>query len=320
MTRFQIGALGVMVALSTIVGSLSTAVAGPINEFNLIALGNLTGNSEVEGRAFVGGNVSGNAKNFVTMAAGLNSPVSTSGLADDDGLIIGGQLLSTVNVNNGANVRVSTANAGATVNTNGGGSLTYNDAGVAGIAADVNNSVTGANAFFAGLTANSTIDDSDFNNLVFNATPGTNGIAVFDLPTNFFSSRNGTYDLSGDLAADLYVIRIAGTNLSASNALNPNSNEFNDPAFQSRIAYYFPDATTLNLNALGGSVFASAADLTLTTAVEGTVVANNVVLNGEIHLPTLEVSVPEPSSLGLLLLSTITIAISTRRKPRGTAL
>lgn len=287
-------------------------MASPLSDFNLIALNDVTGDSEVEGRAFIGGDLSGPTKNFVTLSAGLSSPVSTAGLATGDGLIINGQLLGDANVNNGANTRVRTADAGATVNSNGGGSVTYLDAGVAGIATQVTAAVATADGYLAGLTADSTVDDSDFNNLVFNAAPGPDGVAVFDLTPSLFTARNGTYDLAGDLSADLFVIRVAGTGLSASNALNPNSNEFNDPSFQSRVVFYFPDATTLDLNALGGSVVAPLADLTLSTAVEGTVVANNVLLNGEVHLPTLDGHLPEPTSLALLGLGGLALAARRR--------
>ncbi len=291
----------------------SLAVAGPLNNFNLIALGNVTGTSEVEGRAYVGGDISGNAKNFVVMNQGLSSPVNTPGLAVSDGLIVNGQILGTVNVNNGANVRVATADASAIVNTNGGGSLTYNDAGVATIAAAVNNAVLQADSYFSNLTADSTINSSDANNLVFNATPGPDGVAVFDMPSSYLTSRNGTFDLTGDLNAELYLIRVNGVSLAAGNGLNPNSNEFNSPAFQERIVFYFAEASTLNLGGIGGAVVAPRANLSFTSPLEGTVVANNVALNSEIHLPTLKPEIPEPSSLVLLCVSLL-VTIRRRRQ------
>ncbi len=283
-----------------LLASSAGAVAAPINDFNLIALGDVTGTSEVEGRAFVGGDVSGNVKNFATMAPGLLGPVGTSGLVASDGLVVGSQLLGGVNVNNGGNVRVAGADSGSIVNANGGGSVTFNDAGVATITNDVLANVAAAGAYFDSFTADSIIDSSDFNNLVFNSTPGADGIAVFDMPASFLTSRNGGFDLQGDLSADLFLIRVSGSNLTASNALNPLNNEFGQDAFQERVVFYFPDATFLHLNALGGSVFAPDADLTNTSILEGTVVANNVILNGEIHLPTTTVVVPEPTSTAAL--------------------
>ncbi len=42
----------------------ATAALTALSQTNLIVLGNMTGGHEVEGKAFVGGNISGNASNY----------------------------------------------------------------------------------------------------------------------------------------------------------------------------------------------------------------------------------------------------------------
>ena len=307
--RMESRGLQVLLAIlfgSTLVGSTlgaGRAGATPISDFNLIAFGNLEGTSEVEGRAAIQGNVSTGSTNYVTRAAGLSSPVSTNGLGVLDGLIIGGNVTGNpINVNNGANTRIG-GTTGAIINSNGGGSVTENDAGVADIFADINFAVQSAETFFGSQTVNSTIDLSDGNRVVFDSNP-VGGISVFQASSIDLFMRNGQFDLVGDLSADLFLIQVTGSNDISTSGLNPNSFEFNDDAFQSRIVFFFEDAdenTDLQFNGgLGGSILARLADLEVTTSLEGTVIVNDITLNGEIHLPTASVPIPEPSAALLI--------------------
>lgn len=284
------------------------ASAMSVSDFNLIAFGNVTGTSEVEGRSAIFGDLSGNSKTFVTRAAGLSDPVFTPGLMVNDGLIIGGSVSGgPMNINLGADTRVAGPGNAGSVNPNGGQEF-FNDAAVPGILAAIQTSVLSTESFFDTQTVNSNIDLTDLNKAVFEATP-VGGIAVFEISSTQLFNRNGQFDLTGDLSADLFLIRVTGSDDINTSGLNPNSFEFNDPAFQSRIAFYFQDAdgnTDLQFNGgLGGALLAREANLTITNPLEGTVVAGDVALNSEIHLPTL--IVPEPSTamlvgLGLLLL------------------
>lgn len=293
----------------------AAAYASSISDFNLIAFGDVTGTSEVEGRSAIFGNLSGNSKTFVTRAAGLNSPVMTAGLAVNDGLIVGGSVSGgPMNVNLGADTRVAGPGNAGSVNPNGGSAF-FNDANVATILSAVQSSVLATESFFDAQATNSTIDGSDFNKVVFESTP-VDGIAVFETTSSDLFLRNGQFDLIGDLSADLFLIKVTGAIDINTSGLNPNSNEFNDPAFQSRIVFYFEDATDqtdLQFNGgLGGALFAREANLRVTNPLEGTVVAGDVVLDSEIHLPTLQV--PEPGTALLLGLGLFGVAIRSRRR------
>jgi len=280
-------------------GALATA----LTDFNLIALGDLTaGTSEVEGRAVVFGDITtSNAINFAILPDAIGTPTTKQGVSQDDALIVGGQSFTTLSLNNG-NARFGGASTGPI--TNNASSVTFNDTGVAASLDAIRADVIETTNFLDSLSANSS---ADLDNM------------VFDLDASFFS-RNGTIDLQGDLDADLFVFRLLDettTELDVSNALNSLSNEFSDPEFQSRIAFYLPNITSLDLpNGLGGAIIAPNADLTFGSPLEGTVVANNLQLNAEIHLPTLDTSVvPEPSALALI--ASEAVLLSSRRRRRS---
>ncbi|MCO8124916.1 choice-of-anchor A family protein [Stieleria sp. TO1_6] len=292
------------------------ASAGVINDFNLIALGNVTGTSEVEGRTLVFGNINGSAKNFAVNSAALTKPVTTPGVNQQDGLIVGGKVHGTIQVNQGG-VRVGGSSTGAHINN--ADYTTFNDAEIPSLLSQTLTEIGQTTSYLNSLTANSTANLKDMNKAIFTSTPGVDRTAVFDLDASLFK-RNGSMDLQGDLDADLFLFRFDDIKIAGGTAFNVFNEEFGLDKFQERIVWYFPNATTVTLpNGLGGSVIAPLADLTLRSPIEGTVVANNVHLTGEIHLPstTLDIptvpgrdpdsdgSVPEPSSMATFALLAI---------------
>lgn len=288
---------GAVVASSLLAGGV-TASATALTDFGLIAFGDLDGTSNVQGRTFVGGDIVGGTKDFVTQPR-TPGPVSTTGLNEADGLIVGGQIFpQQIQVNNQSNVRVGGASTDARINN--AQLVTFSDPEVPTIAASITADVAATGSFLAGLTANSTVDLSDGNNAVFNSTPDASGVAVFELETSFFN-RNGGFDLEGNLDADFFVFLVNGSgDFRSGTALNVFNNEFGQDEFLERIVFSFAGFDSVELsNGLGGSVFAPDADFTLRSPVRGTVVANNVNLLAQIGLPTS--SVPEPGTAALVL-------------------
>lgn len=298
--RYTLVSLGVLLIATNAFGSA-------IQDFNLIAFGSLTGTSEVEGRTLVFGDIKGGAKNFAIDPGAISQTVSTPGVFQSDALIVGGQIYSTSQVNNGG-TRVGGNSTNAAINNSD--YVVYNDLAIPNLLSAVTADVTAMTRMLDGLTVNSTSNLTDFNKAVFESTPdAATRISVFDVDATLFE-RNGTYDLAGDLNADLFLFRVTGAtpSLITSNALNVFTNEFAQDDFQKRIAWYFPGFENLEFsNGLGGAVIAPGADLIFGSPLEGSVIGNNVTLNAEIHLPTLDgipggslTPVPEPATVLLL--------------------
>ncbi len=84
--------------------------------------------------------------------------------------------------------------------------------------------------------------------------------------------------------------------------------------YADKIVWYFPELETLTTTVLYGSVFAPTTDLTIGAAeINGSVVADNVELNGEVHLPYAswdsQNTVPEPATVLLLGLGILSLVL-----------
>jgi len=80
----------------------ATAGVQAMRELNLIVLGDLSSGHEVEGKAFIGGNVSGNAENFGIGNAEFNRKNQGFAANSRPTLTVGGNVSSGVHINNGA--------------------------------------------------------------------------------------------------------------------------------------------------------------------------------------------------------------------------
>ncbi len=105
--------------------SIEPATAGPLNDYDLIVFGDLTTSSEVEGKTFVGGNLSGTS-NYGTKLTIPSSTVSlqvggsiTSGniQLNAGSLQVAGNISANVNMNSQGNYAVGGTISG---NVNGG--------------------------------------------------------------------------------------------------------------------------------------------------------------------------------------------------------
>lgn len=313
--------------------STAPASAGVLNDFNLIAFGNVTGTSEVEGRAIVFGDISGNAKGFSMKPGNSFKSSDSAGGKSSDGLIVGGQVKGQIHVNNGG---VQIGGDSTRVAINNAKYVNYNSKGVQQILKEAATEVAQTTKYFDSLTANSKADLSDMNTAKFISTPGADKVSVFDVDASLFN-RNGMMDLVNGLnakldpAGELFLFRVRGKEIKAGSAFNVFGNEFGQAAFQQRIVWYFPDATKLSLgNGLGGAVIAPNADISFRSPLKGTVVGMNIQLNGEIHMPSLilpqlpavavppaNADVPEPAtiaSVGLILCGAIAARYRRRAK------
>ena len=141
------------------------------------------------------------------------------------------------------------------------------------------------------------------NNEVLNATPGANGVAVFDVTAAQLAAIP-SYQINLNGATSV-IFNVSGS------SLNWNANYESSDAADTKIIWNFYQATSLTFNTLiGGTVLAPDAAVTNNNQIDGTLVANSWTGQGELHeygftgtLPTstTTVAVPEPAALVLLI-------------------
>ena len=176
-----------------------------MRELNLIVLGNLTSGAEVEGKAYVGGTVSGNSENF-----GIGN--SAQGFTQNTNrgvLTVGGTVSSGVTINNGSNGTSGAVSTTTTTNR-----------------IDIGGDLTGSVALNAATSslAGSVRTGGSFNNQNYNpnstktATYGTtaSNVQAQDAPyvTQDASLANATTGLAATLAKQTSTLRTDLTTLS----------------------------------------------------------------------------------------------------------
>ena len=141
-----------------------------MRELNLIVLGNLTSGAEVEGKAFVGGSMSGNSENFgIGSSAHSSQGFAANGRAT---LTVGGNLASGVHVNDGIN----------------GGTGTQISSGLASMA-DIGGNVTGEiglNVSPATIRVGGSFNGQNFN-------PGANRTATYGTTASNLQAQDLPY-------------------------------------------------------------------------------------------------------------------------------
>jgi choice-of-anchor A domain-containing protein len=290
-----------------------------LNQFNLVVQGNATSTSHVDGRAYVGGDLTGGAYVQHPTAtpsssyAGLTVGGIASGVTvNGDGAVVEKNLSNSI-INSGNGVVLGTATSSNFngpsyyIGHDGGGNqlngtadpgLKTGTAATAATSTDFGSVLTGLSSQLKNLTSNSSISINS-NTATFNASAGSNGVAVFAVSNTDLAQGQFTFNLNGaktviincDLSHPVTSANFLGgaaTNIGAETIWN------------------FYNATTLSIGAqFGGSVLAPYAAFTNSNNIEGGVYVDSLTQTGEIHLqpfignlpPT---PTPEPSSLLLL--------------------
>ena len=292
------------------------SAADILADFNIVTLGNLTSTSEVEGRTLVEGNLSGSSSTYFTRGNQI-SPVS--GIA---ALTVGGNVQQSgyINVNNSGTLAVG--GSAVNVNMNGGtgkvaGSYSGNNngnaiqSGASVSIPSVASQVSSLSSALMGLTSNSSYTTGS-NTLTLNAAPNASGVAVFTIANAaaVFSAVNQvSINLNG---ATSVIINVGG----ASATLAENFLAGSAQSAATKLLWNFYEATALTVSAeFGGTVLAPLANVTTSASIDGTLIANNVTQNGEMHqyaysgvLPVASsgasgaaAAVPEPAPLTLAL-------------------
>jgi len=322
-----------------------------------------TNGQEVEGRTFVGQLAAANFTNFGIGNASQGAATSSFDVLSVVGNASGSFRLKAGYQNGANGIVGTTARVGGDVrsidfNTAGGvngallagGNLTgtfninnnvvrYGGSAVSGLNGAVKDSslaAGGANDVAAGLQtqmhalqANLTALSSQLANLPSLATitsvsnaldysGAQNGYAVFTMTEAAFEDQNANFDLlfNGTPGGMTTIINVLGTNLVEQG--NVNSKLLNQS-----VIWNFNQAESLSLKGFHGSILAPNATVSNSSALEGSVVARNFTLNGEIHLGTYNGTssfspppsgVPEPASWAMLLLGFGTFGAVLRRR------
>lgn len=290
-----------------------------MRDYNLIALKDLQSNSGVQGKTFVGGDLSGSSSNYMTKAgqSGValrvagNVTGSAKNVSNDGVVQVGGNLDSGVNTSgavyvDGDGKKINAGSASVYVDGNvqqtnaghiyhGGTIKTSNGVTHAGdhtaaglqedleqMALDYTAELTATSDYFAGLSVTNTVVVPNSQNVVFDAGTGT-GVAVYSI-ANLETLLRGKSNLlfTTPTTYDAVIINVAGAKITL-----PGSINFNGPTgLGSKVIWNFYEATNVNFGAKGwyGSVLAPTAELKFNNFIEGSVVAKSLIQNGEVRL------------------------------------
>lgn len=274
--------------------------------YNLVVLGDLTSSSEVEGRTFVGGNLTGNSSNYLISTLPASSYTGpglvvvgdvTGGiknLNNGSGAIVGGSVASGFNLD-GATQTVqvggSIANTNVNANTVQSNLATSDPAFVSNLKQDgslMATSMTGLSYQLSQQGANSTLSISG-NRGTFNAQPGSSGVAVFAI-TAADLDKIGEIQFNTN-GADTVIVNVSGS------TINLNDNFLGGTAnLGEHVIWNFVDATDLTLTtAWGGSLLAPKAAAHTYNYIQGSAVFGSLVQDGEMHVGTYSGSYVVPS-------------------------
>ncbi len=324
-----------------------------MREYNLTVLGNLKSSSEVEGRTFVGGNLTGNSSNYfikgnkapVSAAPGLTVVGSVSGgtkqLNNSSGALIGGSMSSGLNLNGGnqtvtiggsaSNIngsKGSTVQIGgaASGNMNKNGGTIQSNLGLPGFTAglqvqatDYALGVKDLSAYLAGLTPTDQVSFPLQNRIQFSPATGGGKLAVFDLAdTSVFNKVGEIQFLTKGF--DTIVVNVGGKDAKiAKNFIGNNS------GLGEHVIWNFYEAQTVDFgsNSFYGSVLAPYAAGKIGNFIEGSAVFGSLEQNGEIHLggfagnlQVLQSVVPEPATWAMMIIGFGLIGSTIRRRNR----
>jgi choice-of-anchor A domain-containing protein len=270
------------------------------DNYNVIALNNLSLKSHIEGRAAVGNDftaVGGNGE------VGQHLTVSPT----DRSLVVAGNILgsgASFKMMQGSIYHNASGTIQPTVSFNGGSGAGITTPGltVSEVAA-LQITYQNASAYYQNTAANNTATNLGTNNPSFNATTANgNGQAIFLVSGASLGASQGGVSLTIGTGVSDVVINVSGTNVTLGNSLS-----FNLAAVRTNILWNFYEATNVTFNTnFAGAILAPYATVTLgSVSIDSKVIAYNVTGgDGEIHNiayngPPLE-TVPEPGVASLL--------------------
>jgi len=363
-------------------GTVSAASARALDymrELNVITFGNVTSSSDIEGKAFIGGDLSGGTIGMGCQAENGRSCSSKDGfkantratitvVGNDSGNThletgtnprtgqpvsagaayqakIGGNLSGFVD-----NVQPSVIAVGGNFDNNGFNPSSNKKVEYGGSASGLQTQdapfVTNNNALdtlqseliitrndmksdllaLSGALANhvntASLSLSDRNNIQFtNFTPNSNFVYVTVAASALFGG-NGTLKLDlPTLTGGAFKTTVITVTGSGDFTYNMNNNDIQN-SNDSNLIWNFTGNVNLDMTtAWHGSILAPTSTFKTSTIIEGSVVAQSLTLNGEVHLGTFDgdtniAAVPEATTWMMLILGFGGVGATLRRRPR----
>jgi choice-of-anchor A domain-containing protein len=286
----------------------TASIDATLSKWNLVTSGDLKHVGDIEGRAYVGGNV--------TMTGSFQVGNGNSGVAPTDiTLAVGGNIVSGNPINlNGGSITIGGTDYSRTVNPNSHGTVSIGSSWAAShspipqMAQD--------STYWSTLGANGTasIDASD--HYIFTA-PKNAALAVFNITdtASFENSLVNGFELAVGSSTTTILINVN----SLDGIVNWSKGNFFDLFQQSywkgRVLFNFYNATSITLHdQFTGYLFAPNASVTANGNIDGGIFAKDLYEASEVHLPDRNTtenswygdlpdapvsSVPEPAAYGL---------------------
>ncbi|MDA3919795.1 MAG: choice-of-anchor A family protein [Salinisphaera sp.] len=264
------------------VGSASASMitGGDIlSQFNLVVLGNLDSHSHVDGRTYVGGNLTGSSADF--FQHGSQASASDYAALTVGGNITGGdkKVNSNGNAVIGGNVESLTMNGGTALI---GGRVTSRangrvNQGTAVTIPDFSSSLRDYSLALAGEDANSSVSVLN-KRATFTGLSGAD-LSVFNISGSLFSQLN-EIQFSVDPSQSVLINVTGDPGRIAANFLG------NYSSLQPNLLWNFSDATNINFDRqFRGSILAPQAAIRNSNNLEGSVAVNSFEQYGEVHQP-----------------------------------
>ncbi len=280
-----------------LVAGVQLANASPLEDYNLVLFNDFSvsgGSGHIHGNAFIGGDLNGQNPEF---GQDLAKSLSL------DTLEVAGNLnANQVTVQAGYLAYGGSNNLGS-INCNGnglsGGACLKQVTGLDAKAADLYSELNGESAYYAGL-ANTGVVNLGSKFLSYNGA--ATDLAVFSLNGADLFAQNSNWNLDFGLA-DKVVINVFGSNLASAGGINLNGGFSHANAMNILWNFYGASSIDFGSTQWFGSVLAVNASVNTGNDLNGTLVADTYIGNGQIHIAnwTPPVNVPEPT-VGLLLM------------------
>jgi choice-of-anchor A domain-containing protein len=297
-----------LAGLAAVPSARADYVIGDLRTYDLVVIGNYNVGGDVEGRALIGGNVTGGN-------GPIGNHIQIPSFDHSDNLIVGGTISNNpLQVSNG-NAVVSSVDAAGHVHLNNNSASVYVRGDLGSLSGTLATQLDYASSTLAALASTGTDPNrNDPNNINFVAAPGADGVAVFNVDGSLFAG--GSFFLAPNGATSI-IINVSGDVVNFSGNFN---GLWNDDATRPTVLFNFYQATTLNVDTVPGAVLAPYATLHNSNAINGPTYVLNFNQGGEIHLPTQSLPnrpgfgpdtplytgifpvqpVPEPTSLALI--------------------